>query len=92
LFGCKKATAQSMAEPNRTSETSPEAPVIVVDKSVCIGNGMCAGFAPAYFALGEGSQVSVLRSDVAAEDAEAVDNAVVSCPSGAITLRRPVNN
>jgi ferredoxin len=82
-----------MAEPNRTPEVSPEAtPVIVVNKSVCVGNGMCASFAPTYFALGEGSQVSVLRSEVAAEDAEAVDNAVVSCPSGAITLHRPVSN
>ncbi|GAA3348401.1 ferredoxin [Amorphoplanes nipponensis] len=57
---------------------------LAVDPDTCIGSGMCAGIAPALFALDDGISVP-LRTPIAPDQA-AID-AAESCPVEAIIVR-----
>ncbi|WP_372449019.1 ferredoxin [Qaidamihabitans albus] len=61
--------------------------MIEADRDVCIGAGMCAVTAPEVFDQSDDGLV-VLRTDSPPpEVADAVEEAVELCPSGALSLR-----
>lgn len=60
-----------------------------VDAHACIGSGMCAGIAPAFFHLTDGVSVPV-RAPIPPDQA-AVD-AAESCPVEAIAVRDAADN
>ncbi len=57
---------------------------VEVDRSVCVGNGMCAASAPTVFEIVDGK--SRARAGKMAPSAEVVD-AYESCPVSAIVVR-----
>jgi ferredoxin len=57
---------------------------IRVDRSLCIGSGMCAASSPAHFELGKDHK-SRPRADVVDPDDEVLD-AALNCPVEAITV------
>lgn len=59
---------------------------IHLDRSLCDGNGLCAGAAPAYFRLDANDELEVMQSVVRAGDDDMVRNAMELCPKAAITL------
>jgi ferredoxin len=60
---------------------------IAADRDVCIGAGMCVLVAPKLFDQDVDEGLVVVLSDpVAAEDLSAAEEAVSSCPSGALSL------
>ncbi|MCP2260144.1 ferredoxin [Streptoalloteichus tenebrarius] len=58
--------------------------LVEVDRDVCIGSGMCAGSAPAFFELVDGRS-RPLHGEVDADDE--VLGAAESCPVEAILVR-----
>ncbi|GGV14927.1 ferredoxin [Streptomyces spectabilis] len=57
---------------------------VEVDRSVCIGSGMCAGLAPDGFALDSARQSHPRRAETDA--AEQILEAAEGCPVEAITI------
>ena len=58
-----------------------------VDKSVCIGCGVCTAIASAVFAIAaDGLAENVLGDEVPADAIDAVNEAQVSCPVEAISV------
>ncbi len=58
---------------------------VKVDKSKCIGCGVCIALAPKYFKFGADGKSEPIQEEVP-DDAEEVRRAAESCPTGAITL------
>ena len=58
---------------------------LVVDKTACIGCGACTSLAPKVFKIGEDGKSQVV--DQTAEGEEAIQNAIDSCPVGAISWK-----
>jgi ferredoxin len=58
--------------------------IIRLDASLCIGSGMCAGSAPAAFALGADRHSYPLAEQIDFD--QAVLDAAASCPVEAITV------
>ncbi|WP_369206458.1 ferredoxin [Streptomyces sp. PU-14G] len=56
---------------------------VEIDRDVCIGSGMCAGMAPAVFAL-ENERSRAVAEEI--DPQEAALDAADSCPALAITL------
>ncbi len=56
-----------------------------VDKSKCIGCGVCIALAPNYFRFGPDGKSEPIQEEVP-DDAEEVKQAAKSCPTGAIIL------
>jgi len=61
---------------------------LTVDRTECIGSGLCAGTAPAHFRLVDEKSSPVQEL---VEPAEAVLNAANFCPVEAITVRDTVD-
>lgn len=59
---------------------------IVLDRSLCDGNGLCAGHAPQYFQLDTNDELEILQEQVSADDLIAVDRAIDSCPKAALRI------
>jgi ferredoxin len=59
---------------------------VLVDRSRCLGTGGCEAVAPDVFEVGDDGVVRVLVDQVAADDDEAVRDAVDACPTMALTL------
>jgi len=60
---------------------------VTADREVCIGSGNCVFSAPAVFDQDDDEGlVVVLTAQVDDEDADAVQNAVANCPSGALRI------
>jgi ferredoxin len=60
---------------------------VTADREVCIGSGNCVFSAPAVFDQDDDEGlVVVLTAQVDDQDADAVQNAVVNCPSGALRI------
>jgi ferredoxin len=57
---------------------------VEVDRSTCLGTGMCTSIAPGHFRLDGGTSTPV-KSDIDADDA--VIDAAESCPMEAILVR-----
>jgi ferredoxin len=61
---------------------------VTVDRSVCVGSGVCAVVADGLFELDADGLSSPLRASVSVQaDIDAALDAVHSCPSAAITVR-----
>jgi ferredoxin len=66
---------------------------IRLDRTICDGFGTCAARAPGYFSLDDWGYASlagrgggIVRGDVAPEDEDAVNRAILDCPIHAITI------
>jgi ferredoxin len=64
--------------------SAPGAWSVTVDRTRCIGSGMCTVYAPATFTQDEAAKVVVL--DASASDLDDVRTAVEACPTGALKL------
>ncbi|MDH6109491.1 ferredoxin [Kitasatospora sp. MAP12-15] len=65
---------------------APDALVVRVDRTRCVGTGLCAASAPAELALGEDGRARALRE--ATIDREAVTEAAELCPVEALAVHR----
>lgn len=61
-----------------------QTPLVVVDRTVCIGSGMCIVYAPASFEHDDEAK-AVVRMPLG-DPLEAIRNAVEACPTGALSL------
>lgn len=59
---------------------------IIVDRSLCDGNGVCGAQAPAYFMLGVDDELQLLKEEVDDPDIAAVERAIASCPKAALRV------
>ena len=59
---------------------------ILVDRSLCDGNGICAQEAPSHFALDASDALIVLLDLVEEADVPAIRRAVGGCPKAALRL------
>ncbi|MDH6195435.1 ferredoxin [Mycobacterium frederiksbergense] len=59
---------------------------VQVDDDRCRGHGVCVAVCPDVFTLTDGGYAAPLMSDVPAELAPAVQEAIAGCPENAITL------
>jgi ferredoxin len=59
---------------------------IVVDRSRCVGAGMCELTAGAVFEIDDNGDLTVLTEEVAADQLTAVRTAVEGCPTAALRL------
>ena len=57
-----------------------------IDAGTCRGHGQCALIAPEVFELGEDDRGHVIADVVPPEYADAVQDAVIMCPEGAIEV------
>lgn len=60
---------------------------VIVNRSLCDGNGVCANEAPEVFELDENDQLKVLREEVDETLLRKVEAAVRLCPKRALSLR-----
>ena len=65
-------------------------PMIVVDRELCMGSGMCIVYAPGTFAHDDATKAVVV--DPAGDPIEAIRNAVQACPTSAIRLLTDEND
>ena len=56
-----------------------------VDKTKCLGCGTCVALAPKSFKLGTDGKAEAINP--AGDDEATIQNAVTSCPAGAISLK-----
>lgn len=59
---------------------------IQIDRTKCSGIGLCEMTAPSIFEIGDDGQSHVINPDPAEEDRRTVEEAVSSCPTGAVSL------
>ncbi|CAN5201060.1 ferredoxin [soil metagenome] len=59
---------------------------IQVDRSKCVGLGLCEAAAPNYFEVEDDGRLLVLRENVEIDDLAEVEEAVQSCPTSALRL------
>ncbi|MET9291037.1 (4Fe-4S)-binding protein [Streptomyces sp. NPDC003077] len=59
---------------------------VTADHGVCVGAGMCALTAPGVFDQDDDGIVTVLTSDIEESHRDAVREAGILCPSGAIRV------
>ncbi len=57
-----------------------------MDAELCIGSGDCVGWAPEAFHLGPNDSTVRILPTASSADLEAVKDAALSCPTGAICL------
>lgn len=62
---------------------------IIVDRSLCDGNGLCVAAAPGYFALDDDDELKLLREAVETSDMPDVEQAIRLCPKAALGLFAP---
>ena len=59
---------------------------IIVDRSLCDGNGSCMAEAPLHFMLDENDDLRLLNENVATDELAVVQRAIQSCPKAALQL------
>jgi ferredoxin len=59
---------------------------VVVNFEACMGSGLCVGVAPEIFALDDDGIVSPRTLEVSVEQMDVAEEAVRSCPLGALSL------
>ena len=59
---------------------------IVVNRSLCDGNGLCAREAPALLFVDEQDELHILKETFGAESLEAAQRAVKVCPKAALSI------
>lgn len=60
---------------------------IVVDQDACIGCGTCEGIAGNYFKLSVDEKKSQVIKEYDEADKDIIEDAIASCPVGAISLK-----
>jgi ferredoxin len=70
------------------NDGSEDAMKIRLDRTICDGFGTCAAHAPRHFSLDDWGYASLAApgADIAAEDEDAVNRAILDCPVHAITV------
>jgi ferredoxin len=66
------------------------APMIVVDRELCMGSGMCIVYAPNTFAHDDETKAVVV--DPTGDSIDAVRNAVQACPTSALRIMNDGDN
>lgn len=61
-------------------------PRVTIDPAKCQGHGRCVIIAPKYFDIDDSGFGVVLTDEVGDADRADIDEAILSCPEGAITL------
>lgn len=65
-------------------------PDVVVDVKKCLAYGVCVMTEPRIFTLPDDEDVaSVIRQPIAPDEWQGVNDAMVQCPTGAISLESP---
>ena len=59
---------------------------IVVNQSLCEGNGSCEAVAPQLFRLDDDDNLQLLQEGVSEKDRESAEAAVRACPKSALRL------
>lgn len=59
---------------------------LTVDREMCAGLGECEAIAPSIFEVQDDAIAKVLVDEVGPEELETARRAVMSCPTGALTL------
>jgi len=63
-------------------------PVVEVDEELCIGSGECVALAPKAFSLGASDLIVTVLGTAPHVDLDTLEDAAVSCPTGAIQIVR----
>ncbi|MCU1480914.1 MAG: ferredoxin [Subtercola sp.] len=61
---------------------------VEVDRTRCIGLGLCEAASPKHFEVGEDGKLIILQSVVDSGDLSEVEEAVESCPTNALRFVR----
>lgn len=59
---------------------------MIIDTNVCTGHGVCEGIRPDLFEVGDDGIVHLLSEEFTEEDRQDLEDAVVQCPTQALTL------
>jgi ferredoxin len=59
---------------------------VVVDRSRCVGTGICESTAPAVFEIDDDGRLVIEECDVAPDRLDPVHAAVANCPTQALSL------
>ncbi len=59
---------------------------IVVDQNKCGGLAQCEAISHKYFRVESNGHLTILQSEVDAEDLDDVEDAVACCPTGSLSL------
>lgn len=59
---------------------------VVVDRSRCVGTGICESTVPVVFEIGDDGRLVIVDENVAPDRLDAVRSAVASCPTQALSL------
>lgn len=59
---------------------------IIVDRSLCAALGMCEEIAPDYFVVNDDGDMELLIEDVADDDIEKIEEAIIRCPRQALSF------
>ncbi|MBD8869579.1 ferredoxin [Nocardioides donggukensis] len=59
---------------------------VKVDFDRCQSNGLCEAIAPATFELDDDDYLQILDDEVTEQNREAIERAVASCPTSAISI------
>lgn len=57
-----------------------------VDRTLCVGNGVCEDVAPDLFAVGDNGEVRPLVGEIPEDKRGLADDAVQSCPARALLI------
>jgi ferredoxin len=57
-----------------------------VDRTKCCGNGICEVTAPTVYVVGDDGQAHVLKDEPSSEEMPVVEDAIASCPTGALSI------
>ncbi|HEY4006687.1 MAG TPA: ferredoxin [Pseudonocardia sp.] len=60
---------------------------ICIDYEKCTGMGMCESIADDVFEVGEDASVNLLKDEVDEDRRDEIEEAVDSCPTGAISIQ-----
>lgn len=59
---------------------------IIVDRNRCNATGICESMAPSFFEVNDEGELLVLREDVSDEDRTLIEQTIIGCPTGALSL------
>lgn len=59
---------------------------LVIDRSLCDGNGVCVQFAPDHLKINEDEELELIRAEVRNDERRAIGRAIQSCPKAALAI------